>query len=235
MYNQRIKNSLLLLIVGLIPNLISAQSLKDQIEDCYHFLMDNNDLTLQVDVRAWQYGAEDKIIDNARFIYTNDKEGFYMKALDVEVIQNKDLTVRLDHQLEQAILISGHSKNSPDDMGIPTWLADIENLDSIYDISQEKTKAGEVFTLSQNNQKTMTITMDKGRIIKLIQHPVQPIRYQGKSITTVVEMNYSYSPARKHPRLEEVVSQTRGDIELKAKYGKYKLIDYRNFKTPEKK
>ena len=218
------------LFVCLLPHLVVGQSLKERITECYNLLIDNQDLTLSIDVKAWKRGRKDRPLDQAKFIYINDQEGFYMKTLDIEVVQNKDLTVRVDHGLQEVSVIPSPDQKprSPEDLGLPTWLMHMNNMDSVYTIQIEKQNEAEVYTLMQGDYKAMVVSLQGNKITRLIQYPPQQVEYRGKSITTVVEMNYTYQPARARLRLDEVIDKHSNEIRLKDQYEKYKIIDYRD-------
>lgn len=224
-----------LIVAFCLPVLLSGQVLRDRINTCYKHLIKNQDITLNIDVRAWKKGKKDRPIDQTNFIYTKDKKGFYMKTLDIEVIQNRDLTLRLDHDLKQVYLIPSPKQMEPDDMGLPTWLRHMDNLDSLYTIEVDEKKEGEVYTLKKGNYEEMLITINGKRITKLIQYPPHQVVYKGKSIATVVEMNYSYSDAQPRLQLSDVINQSARGMQLKSKYSNYKVIDYRDPEADVKK
>ena len=227
---KQIQIGMAALFFSCLPALINGQTLADRISECYRHLVDNQNLTMTIEVVARDADQYERVVDQSTFIYTNDPSGFYMNMMDVEVVQTDELTVKLDHERKTAVFIAMNQDKVAGTEALPSWLTGLGTLDQNYTIEVEKENSIESFLIKEEDKLIFKVRLEGNKIKEVIQYAPEKMEYEGAYIQVVMEMKYTYQKAKKHLHLTDIIYSEQPELKLKSKYKNYRVIDYRDRK-----
>lgn len=215
-------------VLCIIP--VAAQSLSSSLEAFHQDFLQQKNQSIIINTTARDLAKEDEILDREQFVYTKDSKGFYFNIMGIEILQDDQWMVRIDHEFEQVIL-SAAGKQSD---ALSNWLNGLQQAENTSNIEAVEEAGNTIFSFTEANGKlTMKIILTGKRIKKIIQYP-EETEYEGAMIQPILEMDYVYLPAQKRISIPQVLRFKNDKIILAKQYTHYELVDLRNNQKTER-
>lgn len=207
-----------------------GQSLKEELAACYEYIINNKNITVSVEVAAWEKGIPDNILDNQKLTYICDDNGYYSFVDDIESIQGKEFTVRIDNMNNEVVIANTptfDASKSNNDL-LASYLLPINLIDSVYTIEKNSENGKQIFSLSLDDQEKIRIAIKNNQLEELLMYPDELVDYKGREIETVLKMKYQFSTAKKRKQIKDVFSKIGATPILRNKYADFNLLDLRS-------
>ncbi len=209
---------------------MNAQSFKEALDKAYTNILQDQNLKLKVEMTAYKMNNKSEILDRGEMIFINDEAGYYLKMLDMEVICENSRGIKVDHFNKQIMLFKmDESDLNNEDLGFHKFLEVFDEDESIFQMTKTEDSESSTYQASRNGLKELEITFKKGRIKKVIQYPQQKVEYRGKTLQTVLVLDYFYSePSAKRLHQNEFLDIDNSSVNLNSRYKDYQLKDLRS-------
>ena len=208
-----------------------AQDLQKMLEKSYEDLLYNESQKLNITVKAYKVGQEDQPIDRGTIEYIKIPDAYYMKAFDLESYHYKQQLTRIDHKAEVVDVIKKPDlKLDEEILGLPLWLAYFDDQTNEKIRIENSSHDGEqVYQIFREDYLEMEMVFQDDKLTKLTSYPKQAIVFRGRTLLTIVVMEYAYEKLNKTEK-NKILSRfeaSKNPSLLKKQYAAYDVKDHR--------